>query len=103
MFELEGISRKTLDIANFTNRFLKTKTTSDVSIDGNANVNDQSILSWNFEFPKPLAKLNALYHLWSDAVEVHGIKRANKMVEAEIAGAIRIHDLHRMAYAIFLL
>ena len=94
MFELEGIARKNLDIAGFTNKFLESKVTADVSIDANANVADMSILSWNFEFPKPLAKLNALYHLWSDAVEVHGIKRANKMIEAEIAGAIRIHDLH---------
>ena len=61
IFELEGISRKQLDIAKFTNKFLETKTTSDISIDGNANVDDMSILSWNYEMPKPLAKLNALY------------------------------------------
>lgn len=94
MFELEGISRKQLDIAKFTNKFLETKTTSDVSIDGNANVDDMSILSWNYEMPKPLAKLNALYHLWKDALRKHGIKRANKFIELEISGAIRIHDLH---------
>lgn len=61
-----------------------------------------SILSWNYEFPKPLMKLNALYHLWKDALKKHGIKRANKMIELEIAGAIRIHDLHRMVNAILL-
>jgi ribonucleoside-triphosphate reductase len=94
MFELEGISRKQLDIAKFTNKFLETKTTSDISIDGNANVDDMSILSWNYEMPKPLAKLNALYHLWKDALRKHGIKRANKFIELEISGAIRIHDLH---------
>ena len=94
MFELEGIARKNLDIAAFTNKFLETKTTADVSIDGNANVDDMSILSWNYEMPKPLAKLNSLYHIWKDALKKHGIKRANKFIELEIAGAIRIHDLH---------
>lgn len=60
MFELEGIDRKNLDIAKFTNKFLETTTTADISVDGNANVDDVSILSWNFEFPKPLMKLNRI-------------------------------------------
>ena len=90
MFELEGIARKNLDIAAFTNKFLETKTTADVSIDGNANVDDMSILSWNYEMPKPLAKLNSLYHIWKDALKKHGIKRANKFIELEIAGASSI-------------
>ena len=94
MFELEGIDRKNLDIAKFTNKFLETKTTADLSVDANANVDDTSILSWNYEFPKPLMKLNSLYHIWKDALKKHGIKRANKMIELEIAGGIRIHDLH---------
>lgn len=94
MFELEGIDSKNLDIAKFTNKFLESKTTADVSVDANANVDDQSILSWNYEFPKPLMKLNSLYHLWKDALKKHGIKKANKMVELEINGAIRIQDLH---------
>ncbi len=94
MFELEGIDRKNLDIAKFTNKFLETATTADISVDANANVDDTSILSWNYEFPKPLMKLNGLYFLWKDALKKHGIKRANKMIELEIAGGIRIHDLH---------
>ena len=94
MFKLEGISRENLDISRFTTKFLETKTTADVSVDGNANVDDTSILSWNYEFPKALMKLNSLYHLWASALKKHGIKRANKMVELEIAGGIRIHDLH---------
>lgn len=94
MFELEGIDRKNLDIAKFTNKFLETKVTADVSVDANANVDDTSVLSWDYEMPKPLMKLNGLYFLWKDALKKHGIKRANKMIELEIAGGIRIHDLH---------
>jgi len=60
------------------------------------------MLSWNYEFPKALMKLNSLYHLWTSALKKHGIKRANKMIELEIAGGIRIHDLHRMVNAILL-
>jgi hypothetical protein len=94
MFELEGIDSKNLDIAKFTNKFLESKTTADVSVDANANVDDTSILSWDYEMPKALMKLNGLYFLWKDALKKHGIKRANKMIELEIAGGIRIHDLH---------
>jgi len=94
MFKLEGISRENLDINRFTNKFLETKTTADISVDANANVNDTSMLSWNYEFPKALMKLNSLYHLWTSALKKHGIKRANKMIELEIAGGLRIHDLH---------
>ena len=102
MFELEGIDRKNLDIAKFTNKFLETTTTADISVDANANVDDTSILSWNYEFPKPLMKLNGLFFLWKDALKKHGIISANKMIELEIAGGIRIHDLHRMAKTILL-
>lgn len=95
MFKLEGIDSDSLDISKFTQRFLDASTpTADKSVDGNANVDDQSILNWEYEFPKPLMKLNGLYTLWKDALSKHGIKRANKMIEAEINGAIRIHDLH---------
>lgn len=94
MFELEGIDRKNLDIAKFTNKFLETKVTADVSVDANANVDDTSVLSWDYEMPKPLMKLNGLYFLWKDALKKYGIKRANKMIELEISGGIRIHDLH---------
>lgn len=94
MMKLEGISRENLDINRFTNKFLETNTTADISVDANANVNDTSMLSWNYEFPKALMKLNSLYHLWTSALKKHGIKRANKMIELEIVGGIRIHDLH---------
>lgn len=97
-----GISRENLDINRFTNKFLETKTTADISVDANANVNDTSMLSWNYEFPKALMKLNSLYHLWTSALKKHGIKRANKMIELEIAGGLRIHDLHRVVNAILL-
>lgn len=103
MFELEGIDKKNLDIAKFTNKFLETQTTADVSVDANANVDDTSILSWDYEMPKALMKLNGLYFLWKDALKKHGIKRANKMIELEISGGIRIHDLHRLVKALFLL
>ena len=83
MFELEGIDRKNLDIAKFTNKFLETKVTADVSVDANANVDDTSVLSWDYEMPKPLMKLNGLYFLWKDALKKHGIKRANKMIELD--------------------
>jgi NADH:ubiquinone oxidoreductase subunit F (NADH-binding) len=94
MFELEGIGEKHLDINRYSQDFFATSSaTADKSIDGNANVNDKSVLSWEHESAKPIKKLNSLFLLWKMAVEKHSVKRANKMIEHEIRGSIRIHDL----------
>lgn len=94
MFELEGIDRKNLDIAKFTEKYLNTDVVADTSVDANANVDSNDVLGLEYEAPKPIMKLNGIYMLWKDALKKFGIKRANKMVELEIAGGIRVHDLH---------
>lgn len=95
MFELEGIGEKHLDINRYSKDFFGTKiATADKTIDANANVNDISVLTWENESQKSLKKLNALYVLWKSVMIEFGIKRANKMIEYEINGAIRIHDFH---------
>ena len=94
MFELEGIGDKHLDINKYSQDFFGSKgNTADKSIDGNANVSDSSVLSWEHESSKPIKKLNSLYILWKNSLAKFGIKRANKMIEAELRGSIRIHDL----------
>lgn len=96
MFELEGIGEKALDINRYSKEFFKDngKSTADRTIDGNANVSDKSVLSWENESTKPIKKLNAMYCLWKSGLNKHGIKRANKFIEFEIRGGIRIHDFH---------
>ena len=96
MFELEGIGPSKLDINQFARDYFKSKVVSDISIDGNANVDDDSVINFEFEFTKSLQKLNAYYLLWKKAVEneKYGIKRANKLLELCINGSLKIHDLH---------
>lgn len=96
MFDLAGIGDEDLDINRYSKKFYKkdeNKSTADTTVDANANVNDFSVFSWENESKKPLMKLNALYRLWLSGLKKHGIKRANKFLEHEIRGAIRIHDL----------
>lgn len=93
MFELSGIGSKHLDINSFSKTFFNNDSnTADKSIDSNANVNDKSVTGWMTEYSKPIMKLNACYQLWESALKKHGIKRANKMIEFEIIGSIRVHD-----------
>ena len=96
MMELDGIGPSSLDINQFAKSFFKTSVIADISSDGNANVDDDSILSFEYEFGKSLQKLNAYYILWKKMVEDPnlGIKRANKILELCINGTLKIHDLH---------
>ena len=93
MFDLEGIGEKDLDINAYSKKFFSSEgNTADKSIDANANVSDSSVVSWENESTKPIKKLNALYVLWKTALDKYGVKRANKIVEHEIKGSIRLHD-----------
>jgi len=95
IFDLTGIGDKSLDINRYSADFFGSDAaTADKTIDGNANVSDTSVNAWEAELKKPIMKLNALYQLWKSAERKHGIKRANKLIEAEVRGAIRIHDCH---------
>jgi len=95
MFKLEGIGENELDINHFSRAFFADQATAaDKSIDSNSNVDDISVVTWEREATKPILKLNALYMLWLSALRKLGIKRANKLLEAEIQGALRVHDLY---------
>lgn len=95
MIQLTGIGENSLDINRYSNDFFSQDSIADTTVDKNANVSSlPTITTWNAEFSKPLLRLNALYSLWRNAEKKHGIKRANKLVELEIRGSYRIHDLH---------
>lgn len=94
MLELDGIGPSTLDINQFAKKFFNNKIVADISVDANANVHDQSVLSFEYEFSKSIQKLNAYYVLWKKMVNSeYGIKRANKILEMCISGSLKIHDL----------
>ena len=93
MFEISGIGDKQLDINSFSKNFFgDDSNVADKSIDANANAGQKSVTGWTAESAKPQMKLNAYYQLWDSALKKHGIKRANRFIEYEISGAIRIND-----------
>ncbi len=98
MFELDGIGPSKLDINQFAKDFFKDDVVANVSSDGNANVEDNSILSFEYEGGKSLQKLNAYYLIWKNMVEDPnlGIKRANKALDLCINGSLKIHDQHAL-------
>jgi len=96
MFNLDGIGSKHLDINQFAKDFFQKDTIADISSDANANVDDVSVLSFEYEFGKALQKLNAYYLIWKKISEDPnlGIKRANKLLELCINGSLKVHDQH---------
>ena len=94
MLEVDGIGPNKLDINHFARQFFKSKVVADISSDANANVDDDSVLSFEYEFGKSIQKLNSYYLLWKKMSEdeKYGIKRANKVLELCITGALKIHD-----------
>lgn len=96
MIRLDGIGSDKLDINQFAKDFFNNNVISNVSSDGNANVDDNSVLTFEHEFGKSLQKVNAYYHMWNIMVKDSniGIKRANKILELCINGSLKIHDNH---------
>ena len=98
IFKLEGIHPEQLDINAYTREFFRMdkegKGTSDVSIDGNANVAGKDTITYAYEQSKPISKLNSLYNLWLTMKDLYGAEFADNAIEAEISGAIYINDAH---------
>jgi anaerobic ribonucleoside-triphosphate reductase len=100
MMDLEGIGERDLDINYYSKKFFSQNgPAADKTIDANANVDDTSVATWEKESVKPIHKLDALYMMWLSALQVSNVKRANRLVEGEIAGWYRIMDLHRWPVA----
>lgn len=97
VFLLEGIHPDQLDINTVSRDFFRTPehdhtTTADRSIDPTANVSGRDVITFNYEVPKSLMKLNSLYNLWRTLREQHDAPTADAALEAEIAGIIYIND-----------
>lgn len=94
IIDTDGIGQDNLDINTFAKKFFKEKNIADISTDANSNVDDTSVLSFEYEFTKAIQKLNGYYIIWKNCMEMYGIKRANKLLELSLNGALKIHDLH---------
>lgn len=94
LLELDGIGPAQLDINNFSEKFFSKKNVADISADANANVDDDSVLSFEYEFSKSIQKLNGYYVIWKKIVDKYGIKKANAVLDKCIMGGLKIHDQH---------
>lgn len=97
LFLLEGIHETQLDINHtsreyFRNSNRKGSATADHSIDPNANVTGRDVITFNYEVPKPLMKLNSLFNLWNAVRKNESIEVADAAIEAELTGRIYIND-----------
>lgn len=97
IFRLEGIHPDQLDInktsrAYFSASGRKGSAVADQSIDPNANVGGRDVITYNYEVPKPLMKLNSLYNLWLTLRDVEGEAVAARCLEKAVSGVLYIND-----------
>jgi ribonucleoside-triphosphate reductase len=96
LLELDGIGKQ-LDFNEFSRKFFnknEVTSTSDISIDANANVEDVTVLQYNSEITKPIHRLNSYFLLWKYARQLFNAEIAEKMVSANLSKEIYINDFH---------
>lgn len=95
LFDLDGIGEQ-LDLSKFSKKFFSkaTKTTADISVDQNSNVDDVSVISYTNELKKPFERINSYYMLWKEVKRLFGLQLANQIVEMNLTGDIYINDFH---------
>jgi ribonucleoside-triphosphate reductase len=93
LFDLDGVGWQ-LDPREFRRRFFhqNTSTTADVSVDANANVDSNDIVSFGFEVHKPFFRLDNYYQLWKELKETLSLEEANRIIEYQIRGDFYIND-----------
>ena len=93
LFDMDGIGAQ-LDLAKFSKGFFskKVKTTTDISVDQNSNVDDVSVISYSTELKKPFEKINSYYMMWKESKALYGLGFANNIVEKNLTGDIYIND-----------
>lgn len=97
LLDIEGIGPESLDIQKFSDKFFEQNSkTADVSVDGNANVSSQTVLSFEHEQGKASHRLYGYYMIWRKMAydPSFGVKRANRMLDHLIAGPLKFHDAH---------
>ena len=71
LFDLDGIGKQ-LDLSKFSKDFFgkSIKTTTDISVDQNSNVDDISVISYTNEIKKPFERINSYYMMWKECKEI---------------------------------
>ena len=92
LLALEGISRDKIDVGEMSRQYF-TECISDVSVDGNANANEEiSPNNYASEVTKGILKLQGYYLLWRYAEKRFGTIRANDLMKAIWDGKLYFHD-----------
>ena len=92
LIKCEGIDRSQLDIGIMSKRYF-TEDITDVTIDTNANANEDSCPnSYIAEITKGMMKLEGYYLLWHYAQKRFSLERANELIEAIWRGDVYFHD-----------
>lgn len=93
LFELDGIGSQ-LDLHQSSQKFFNSPDTptSDHSVDANANVSGRDVITYNYEVPKPLMKLNSYFNLWKTIKELKGMDKADDVIIDQVLGEIYIND-----------
>lgn len=92
LLHLEGISRPKLDVGAMSHDYF-TKKLSDVTVDQNANANEEaSPHNYSAEVVKGVMKLEGYYLLWRYAKRRYGLRIANKLIRAIWDGDLYFHD-----------
>jgi ribonucleoside-triphosphate reductase (formate) len=93
LFDVDGVGGQ-LDMSSFSRDFFTNNVTADSSVDANANVDDNSVIAYVNEMPKPFFRMNSYYVLWKELKRLYGRLEANKVIEMQLAGDIYINDFH---------
>lgn len=99
LFDIDGIGKQ-LDINTFAKSFFSSETTSDVSVDPNANVEDTSVIAYNAEFHKAHSRLDSYYLLWKELRKDLSEDECKEIISANLKGDIYIHDFHGVSSGI---
>lgn len=96
IFKIQGIANSNLDIVEFSKDFFNSanQAVADITVDGNANVNEKNIIQYNSENNKALLRLNSLYLLHKYIKKHFSKKDADRVVEYLVNGTIFINDMH---------
>lgn len=94
-FSLDGLGLEQLDPHQSAEHFFgKGEPNADKFItDPNANVHGCDMVTFNYELPKSVKKLNSLYSLWNMLRRLYDEETADFIIEAQVSGYIYINDL----------
>lgn len=96
--EIEGLGESQLNLTNFIDNFIDTKTVSDASIDGNANVGHKAVPTLLNEMSKPYLKLTGYNKIFYELNKKYGYKVAERWLRAQWEGWLYLHDSHSSTY-----